>query len=434
MQRHWHTCVYLILLFATSAFATVNVSSPWNGSTVGTSVYYSASASTNCDKGIGSMGVYVDDDLKYVQQGDKLSTNLSLSPGSYNTVVQEWDNCGGSTYTQVNITVTNKTGVWVMSPANNGNVNSPVTYQATATSYTCNKGVSSMGVYVDNVLKYTTQGPSLDTNLSLNSGTYNTVVEEWDHCGGASYAPLKITVGGGGGGGDPTLYNIQAGGPWTNWGELPPNYDICNPCGSGVTWSMHQHISNPSRDGNASQYNIGGNKAYSDALFTDKLIGQGSTEGLPDNNHTLLPTLHNFTYDVYFYTGQLSLSQALEFDINMFMNGVSMIWGHQCNLVNGHVWDIWDNTGKTWVSTGVPCNPVNNSWNHLTIQVQRESDNSLLFQSITLNGVKSDINRTYAPGSTSPSWWGVTVNYQMDGNSKQSGYTTYLDNFNFSYY
>jgi hypothetical protein len=433
MQRHWHTCVYLVLLFTTSAFATVNVSSPWNGSTVGTAVYYSATASTNCDKGIGSMGVYVDDDLKYVQQGDKLSTNLSLGPGSYNTVVQEWDNCGGSTYTPVNITVTNKTGVWVMSPANNGNVDSPVTYQATATTYTCNKGVSSMGVYVDNVLKYTTQGASLDTNLSLNSGTYNTVVEEWDHCGGASYTPIKITVGGGGGG-DPTLYNIQAGGPWTNWGELPPSYNICNPCGSGVTWSMYQHISNPSRDGNASQYNLGGNKAYADALFTDKLIGQGSTEGLPDNNHTLLPTLHNFTYDVYFYTGQLSLSQALEFDINMYMNSTSMIWGHQCNLVNGHVWDIWDNTGKTWVSTGVPCNPVNNSWNHLTIQVQRESDNSLLFQSITLNGVKSDINRTYSPASAPPSWWGVTVNYQMDGNSKQSAYTTYLDNFNFSYY
>jgi hypothetical protein len=290
-----------------------------------------------------------------------------------------------------------------------------------------------MGVYVNNVLKYTTQGAMLNTNLSFSPGTYNTVVEEWDHCGGASYTPIKINVGGGGGGGS-TLSNIQAGGPWINWGELPPDYNICNPCGSGVTWSMEQHVSNPSRDGNSSQYNIGGNKPYADALFTDKLLGQGSTEGLPDNNHTLLPTLHNFTYDVYFYTTQLSLSQTLEFDINMFMNGVSMIWGHQCNLVNGQVWDIWDNTGHTWVSTGVPCHPVNNGWNHLTIQVQRESNNDLLFQTITLNGVQSTVNKTYAPGTCDGEWWGVTVNYQMDGNSKQSAYTTYLDNFNFTYY
>ena len=69
----------------------------------------------------------------------------------------------------------------------------------------------------------------------------------------------------------------------------------------------------------------------------------------------------------------------------------------------------------------------------MTIQVQRESDNSLLFQSITLNGVTKTINRHYAPGSAPSSWWGITVNYQMDGDYKQSAYTTYLDNFSFTY-
>jgi len=66
--------------------------------------------------------------------------------------------------------------------------------------------------------------------------------------------------------------------------------------------------------------------------------------------------------------------------------------------------------------------------------VQRESDNSLLFQSITLNGVKSVINKTYGVSSAPSNWWGITVNYQMDGNYKQVPYTTYLDNFNFTYY
>jgi hypothetical protein len=434
MLKHWYACASLILALTTSALAGVTVTSPWNGSTVGTSAHYVASGSTSCNEGVASMGIYVDDVLKYVVNDDQLNTYISFGPGSYNTVVEEWDRCGGASYTPVAINVTNKTGVWVMAPANNGSVNSPVTYQATATSYTCSKGVSSMGIYVNNVLKYTTQGASLNTNLSLNSGTYNTVVEEWDYCGGASYTPVAITVGGGSGGGGSTMYNLQASEGWISWGELPPDYGICNPCGSGITWSMEQHISNPSRDGNSTQYNVGGTTPYSDALFSIKLIGQGSTQNLPDNNHTLLPTLHNFTYDAYFYTGDLSQAQALEFDINMFFDSLSLIWGHQCNIKGGNVWDIWDNATSHWVSAGVPCYPVNNGWNHVILQVQRESDNSLLFQSITFNGVKSVINKTYGTNSAPASWWGITVNYQIDGNYEQSPYTTYLDNFNFTYY
>ena len=433
MQRNWYACLFFTLAVATSALAGVSVTTPWSGSTVGTSVHYVASGSSStCNEGVASMGIYVDDVLKYVVNDDQINTYLSFSPGSYSTVVEEWDRCGGATYTTVPITVTNKTGAWVMQPANNSSVSSPVNYVATATTYTCSKGVASMGIYINNVLTYTTPGAALNTNLSMNSGTYNTVVEEWDYCGGASYTPIKITVGGGGGGS--TLYNIQASSGWNSWGELPPDYNTCNPCGQGVTWSMEQHVKNPSRSGNATQFNLGGTTPYSDALFSNPLIGQGSTQGLPDNNHTLLPTLHNFTYDAYFYTSDLSVAQVLEFDISMYMNGVSMIWGHQCDILGGNVWDIWDNVSSHWVSTGVSCYPVNNGWNHVTLQVQRESNNTLLFQSITFNGVQHTINQYYSPGSAPQDWWGITVNYQMDGNYKQSSYTTYLDDFNFTYY
>jgi hypothetical protein len=197
---------------------------------------------------------------------------------------------------------------------------------------------------------------------------------------------------------------------------------------------MKQGIKSPSLSGDATQFNIGGYKPYSDVLWSNPLIGQGSTQGLPDTGHTLLPTLHNFTYDAYFYPTNLGVTQVLEFDISMYFDGLGLIWGNQCNILGGHVWDIWDNSSQHWVSTGVPCNPINNGWNHLTIQVQRESDNWLLFQSITLNGVTHPINRYYAPGSAPGNWWGITVNYQMDGNLKQSAYTTYLDNFSLTYW
>jgi len=55
-----------------------------------------------------------------------------------------------------------------------------------------------------------------------------------------------------------------------------------------------------------------------------------------------------------------------------------------------------------------------------------------LFQSITLNGVTGTVNQYYNPGSTA-GWYGITINYQMDGNYEQSPYTVYLDDLTFTY-
>jgi len=426
-NSHFAVCAFLIL--ATSALANVSVSSPSNGSTVGSPVHYVATASTTtCSKGVASMGIYVNNVLVYVVNGTSMNTSWPLAPGTYGTVVEEWDYCGGATFKSLTITVATHTGVWVTSPTNNSKVSSPANYVATASTTTCSKGVASMGVYVNNVLQYVVNGASLNTKLNLNAGTYNTVVEEWDYCGGASYTPVAITVQGGN-----VLSNLQASGGWKSWGELPPYYAICSaPC-PGVTWSMTQGIKSPSMSGKSTRFNLGGTTPYSDVLWSIPVIGQNSTQGLADSAHTILPTLHNFTYDAYFYPTNLGVTQVLEFDISMYFNGLGLIWGNQCRVVGGNQWDIWDNVNARWVPTGIACNPVNNSWNHVTIKGQRKSDNSLLFQSITLNGVTSSINQTYPPGSAPAGWWGITVNYQMDGNNKQSANTTYLDNFSFTY-
>ena len=87
-------------------------------------------------------------------------------------------------------------GVSVTAPVNNSNVATTVQYAATATT-SCAHGVSAMGIYTaPGVLAYTVGGAELKTELTLNPGTYNTVVQEWDNCGGASKTPVKITVGG----------------------------------------------------------------------------------------------------------------------------------------------------------------------------------------------------------------------------------------------
>jgi len=264
----------LILSGAISGQASVTVTSPGSGSEVGSPVHYAATASTStCSRGVASMGIYINNVLTYVSQGASLNTSLSFSPGSYHTVVEEWDHCGGATYTTIPITVENKTGVWVSSPANNSTVASPVNYRATASTSTCSKGVASMGVYINNVLTYVSQGASLNTSLSFSPGTHDTVVEEWDRCGGASYTPVNITTTGGNG---HTLSSLQASGGWVGYGEYPPGYSICQSCGSGVTWWMAQHVKSPSLSGNSSEFHIGGTTPYSDVLWTNPLIGQKS--------------------------------------------------------------------------------------------------------------------------------------------------------------
>jgi len=423
-------CILLVFLaLATSALANVTVTSPSSGATVGSPVPFVATAtSTTCSKGVASMGIYVNSQLVYVVNGASMNTTWALSPGSYSTAVEEWGYCGGATYTTVGITVSSQSGVTVTSPANNAQVTSPVNYVASASTSTCSKGVASTGIYVDNVLTYVAQGASLNTQLSLSEGSHDTVVEEWDHCGGAAYTTVNITVASGAS----KFSNLQTNEGWDSWGQLPPAYVDCSPC-SGLSWSTKYGITSPSESGDATQFNTSGTTPYGVVLWYNPVIGQFSTQGLPDLNHTLVPSLHNFTYDTDVYVTNAAVTQALEFDVAMYMSGIKMFWGTQCDHLGDGNWDVLNNVSPAWVSTGVHCSLLN-GWNHITLQFQRESNNDLLYQSITLNGVTSNINETYAPATAPASWYGITVNYQMDGNYNQAANTTYLDNLTLTYW
>lgn len=302
-----------------------------------------------------------------------------------------------------------------------------------------------MGIYTaPYVLAYKVNGASLNTTLNMSSGKYNVVVQEWDNCGSAAKTAIALTVGSSSSGSAPspvvassgggkTFYNLQRS-SWPGYALLPPNFPICPTCssnGSQAKWSWGPNQSSPSLDGMATRtaYN-GGTTQWADILWNNKLIGDFSTQGLPDTSKTLVPTLHNFTYDVWFWIGNTSNSQALEFDINQFFGGKSYIWGHECRIAGGHEWDTWSNPGGHWVASGIPCNPKSNAWNHLTINVQRLSNGQLLFKTITLNGYTGNVNRTDTPTSR-PGWYGITINYQMDSNRYKVPYPVYLDKVTF---
>lgn len=416
----------LVLVCVLPASATIAVSSPNNNSTVGSSVRIAASATTPCAKGIASMGIYVDNVLRYTVVGTKLDTAVSVTPGPHLIVVTEWNYCGGSSTATLNVTYPTTAGITVNSPANNSTVGTPAMFVATATT-SCPHGVAAMGVYANDKLLYTVAGATLNAPITLGLGQQNTVVQEWDNCGGSAKTPVKVTVTG------TTLKNLQAAPGWHQWGQLPPVYDICDaPC-PGVTWSMKQNQKSLSMSGNATQFNLGGSVPYSAVLFSNPVLGQGNKMGLTDDNHTLLPTLNNFIYDADVYITNWNITQLQEFDVNMYAGGIGMEWGTECNHLNGNVWDYWNNVEAKWVPTSIPCT-MKTGWNHITLQVQRKPNNDLLYQSVAVNGVVYPMNITVAPKKIPVGWWGMTINYQIGGNYQIAANTTYVDNLHFTYW
>lgn len=428
-MRYVSPLFLLLALLATPAFANVLVTSPGNGDTVTSPAQFVATANTTtCSKGVAAMGVYIDNQLVYTVDGTSLNTSLSLADGTHQAVIQEWDYCGGATTTDVPITVTSQSGIWITSPSNNSTVSGLVGYVATATSG-CSQGVNAMGIYVDNQLVYVGPGSKLNTQINLTPGSHRTVVQQWDNCGGSTANNVNVTAVGN----TNTFTNLQASN-WNSWGQYAPNYTDCTaPC-SGITWSMLQGQKDISLTGNSTKFTIGGTTPYSDVLWENPIIGQFSTQGLPDTDRTLVPSLHNFTYDAWFYLVNPDTTQAEEFDVNWFMNGIGMTWGTECRIEGGNEWDIWDNANAKWVATGIPCKPNTSGWNHVTINVQRTADNNLRYESITLNGVTANLNVTYPPFTVPQSWYGITVNYQMDGDHNQNTATAYVDKFNFMYW
>lgn len=428
MKRLPHTLLVLVMLTA-PAFANVTVSSPGNGATVTSPAKFVATASTTtCSRGVGSMGIYVDNQLEYVVNGTSVNTSLALSAGSHNAVVQEWDQCGGASKTAVPITVANNGGVHISWPANNSTVAPISGFVATATTG-CAKGVSSMALFLDGQKKYGVNGASLNQQLNMAPGTHKVGVEEFDGCGGASNSAITVTVPSG----NHNFYNLQRD-TWNSWGqETPLDQDCAAPC-PGDTWSYQKGITSPALSGNATKFSVGGTKPYSDALFFNQLIGVASTQGVPDSNHSLIPTLHNYVFNTDVYVADASVTQALELDINMFYNGHGLTFGTECRIEGGYEWDVWDNGNAKWTPTGVPCHPVNQGWNHYTLVVSRDDNNNLTFQSIALNGVTAVINKTYAEWPVPQDWYGVVIDFQLDGNYAQNSFSAYLDNTMFTYW
>jgi hypothetical protein len=303
--------------------------------------------------------------------------------------------------------------VTVTSPASGTTSLSPVHYVATSTAPTCKKGVASMGIYVNNVLKYVVQGNKLNTSLSFEPGTYDTVVQEWDHCDGATKTSIPITI--------------------INPLSVVPSTAVSIPDVQSLsTWkAQHDPATGNTATSTGTMTLVDGVRTF----VTSYTNAGGELYWATLGSDT---TSHNFFYDGWVYLPSPSTNVAnveLDFD-QVLSNGDTIIFGFQCDGYN-NVWDyneqssIVTNAAAHWVHSTQPCNPrkwSTNTWHHVQIYYSRDDAGNATYHTVWLDNVPQDINATVYDEFALK--WGsvILTNLQVDGVGPSGTATVSLEN------
>lgn len=216
---------------AAHADPTINVISPKSGSSSGAQVLFEASARSSCASGISAIRIYTAPYVNaYTVNGAHLETFIKLAPGTYNTVVQAWDNCGGVAKTPVTITVVSTPGVSVFLP-NTASALSPIHFAASAQNAGCSAGIAAIRIYTSwGFTPYTIDSSELDAYVLLQADTYDATIEAYDNCGNVFTS--NVTVTSSGGDGDAYAYTSSESGGISEF-KISSNGTLVNPNGSG---------------------------------------------------------------------------------------------------------------------------------------------------------------------------------------------------------
>ena len=298
--------------------------------------------------------------------------------------------------------------VSISSPTSGSSVSTSVHVKSSTTS---SNTITTSKIYVDNSAVYSVSSSSIDTYITVSTGSHKITVQSWDSTGATQNASVSVTA---------SASTVPANAKKYADIEQMTGWQSCDTCagagGSGPTAyvKMTQDLSSPSLDGKSSQYYLKGSTAYANGLWW-KQLGANSA-------------VSNFSYDLYFYLKQPSAAQALEFDVNQSINGKKYIFGTECDIKDKHVWNVYDAYNHKWMATSIACSaPSAYTWNHLVLEFQR-SNGQMKFISITLNGKKSYFNKAYYATSSSVSELNVAL--QIDSDSSNTAYSEWADKVN----
>ncbi len=173
--------------------------------------------------------------------------------------------------------------------------------------------------------------------------------------------------------------------------EKLPGWQSCSSCagpgghGYNAPHGITQHVSHPSLDGAATQFWLGGNHPYSNALFFKPLGGRANAS--------------HFTMDFDFWVGNASVVQGLEMDIFYARNGKKNYFLTECDSRGTYsgTWQVSNAVADRWQHTGLPCHVRSFAWNHVTLEFYRQPNGMTQFVSVAMNGDKHYVNRSYVP-------------------------------------
>jgi len=155
-------------------------------STAGSTAPNGSIASTSIDFGDGTAAA-----------SGASASHVYSAAGSFTVKATVTDNLGtkGSAQTSVSITAAapvQSSGVAVTAPVSSSSVSNPVKFVATASAKSAK--ITSMKIYVDSVSKYSVNAASINTTLTLSSGSRHITVQAWDSTGAVYKNSFTITV------------------------------------------------------------------------------------------------------------------------------------------------------------------------------------------------------------------------------------------------
>lgn len=414
--------VSLLSISVFPAFADVTVTSPYNGSTVGTTFTVTASASPCSGQPISIIGFSMDASPTTASvSGANLQTWASAGVGGHTIHFKSWGNQGAECAADVAIMVSSggsaAGGVSVTSPLSGSTVTSPFNVSASAGSCS-GQPVTTIGYSEDNSPSTAAvNGTVLNASAASGTGGHTIHLKAWGNGGAVCDSDVSINVTGAASTvptGATNLGNVQTYG-WNSTADHAAG-------GSASGWT--NVVSSPSMTGAARQFassysNYGGMR-YSVSMGDDTAAT-------------------NFLWDGWIYIQNSGVGVAnIEMDLNQVMpNGQTVIMGFQCDGW-ASTWDYTVNAGSAsnpndqWVHSGAYCNPHGwgvNQWHHVQISYARNASGWVTYNYVALDGAQQNIGVT-AYSSFALGWGPVLLaNFQVDGGTQGGGGShVFLDN------
>jgi hypothetical protein len=325
-----------------------------------------------------------------------------------------------------------------------GNSTTPLPVKASAASP---NGVSGWVVYVDDqpAFQGNPNSDSLSVAVPIANGSHTMYVRAWDQ-GTAEFGTsptLRVNVNGSEASVSEATNQPSAPPPSTaqtappsSSGPLPSvpgnakvwtsiqnmdGWQSCSNCAGGHTtdtfWTA-AHQGSPSQSGSSREFFIGGG-AWSNALFYEKVAQDQSWAA-------------HFLWDFWarFDGSSAAHAHSTEYDIWQVINGREFMIGSQCNFETG-VWDVWDNQGFAWKSTGAKCRRFSpDTWHHIQWYVERRGG-QYHYGVLVVDGNVYTFDRTFSTRAVGRDN-SVGVQFQLDQDGSGAPLHEWVDNVKLS--